>query len=118
MEATEHKNIDVTFLVAAIIAIALAVGASLLTIQANKYEQSRPGGHLTNRDEMKRQLLGRTEGEVIAIVGKPSRTAVGISEGGGTWYYDYPPTMSQDRAGRDIAMWVSFYEYKVNRVEF
>ncbi len=67
MEATEHKNIDVTFLVAAIIAIALAVGASLLTIQANKYEQSRPGGHLTNRDEMKRQLLEAASAEEVLL---------------------------------------------------
>jgi len=118
MEATEHKNADVTFLVVAIIAIAAAVGASLLTVQANKYEQTSPSVHLTERSEMRHQLLGKTEEEVVALIGRPNRTTVGISEGNETWYYDYPPTTSQERPGRDVAMWVKFYESKIVRVEF
>jgi len=122
MREWKSSNTEITLTAAALAVVIAFIVATGIRIKPDtswqEIQREVQQNALYERDEMKYKLLGLTEEEVVALVGNPNRTAVGIGDGDGTWYYDYPPTHKYGSTKRDVAMWVGFYQHQVSGVLF
>lgn len=74
-----------------------------------KVEAKNEGKKTYKRDELEKSLVGKTEDEVIALIGKPTKT------GDGLWTYK-ELTTDPITNKQDADTWVYFRDGKVSRV--
>lgn len=122
MRGWKSSNTEITLTAAALAVVIAFIVVTGIRIKPDtswqEIQREVQQNALYERDELKYKLLGLTEEEVVAILGEPDHTAVGISEGGVTWYYLSPPTHKYGSNLRDAAMLVKFYQYQVSGVLF